>query len=338
MTTSRSVLAGVVVSLSLLFFGLPLAAQYTTGSLGGTVRDPSGASVPEAIVTVRNVATGYTQSVATDLNGAFLFSRLPVGDYGLRVEKQGFSTYVQAGIRLSVDRAATQTVTLQVGQVSEQVTVQAEAELVTTRTATAGQLVDQKRIVELPLNGRRPERLIYLAAGTVDLGRNNCRICGHGGVYPGEETAGVNGAGMAQVNFQLDATSHNDTYLNTSLPFPNPDSVQEFNLQSSNFTAEYGNAAGAIVNIVTRSGTNEIHGSAFHYLRNGALNARQFFAPVQDQLKRNQFGGSLGGPIRRDRLFYFGRERAFATPRQDASSLFPRRRSGTEISPRPPGH
>jgi hypothetical protein len=294
-----------VLLLSILAVG-SVPAQYTTASLGGTVRDVSGSVVPDAVVSVRNVATGFAQSVTTDATGAFLFSRLPIGEYELRVEKPGFSTYVQAGIGLTVDRAASQNVTLQLGQVAEQVTVQAEAELVTTRTATAGQLVDQKRIVELPLNGRRPERLIYLAAGTVDLGRNACRICGHGGVYPGEETAGVNGAGLYQVNFQLDGTSHNDTYINVSLPFPNPDSVQEFNLQSSNFTAEYGNAGGGVVNIVTRSGTNEIHGSAFHFLRNGALNARQFFAPEQDELKRNQFGGSVGGPIVRDRLFYFG--------------------------------
>ena len=106
------------------------------------------------------------------------------------------------------------------------------------------------------------QSLVFLAAGTVDLGRNGCRICGHGGVYPGEQTAGVNGAGMAQVNYQLDGAGHNDTYLNVNVPFPNPDAVQEFNLQANNFTAEYGNAAGGIVNIVTRSGTNEIRGSA----------------------------------------------------------------------------
>ena len=296
--------AALVLVLSLLTF--PAMSQYTTASLAGTVRDSAGALVPEASVTVRNLDTGFVQNAVSDSSGGFLFSRLPVGSYELRVEKPGFSAYVQSGIQLSVDRVASQTVTLQVGAVSEQVTVQAEAELVTTRTATAGQLVNQKSIVELPLNGRRPERLIYLAAGTVDLGRNACRICGHGGVYPGEETAGVNGAGLYQVNFQLDGTSHNDTYINVSLPFPNPDSVQEFNLQSSNFTAEYGNAGGGVVNIVTRSGTNDIHGSLFHFLRNGALNARQFFAPKQDALKRNQFGGSIGGPIVRDKLFYFG--------------------------------
>jgi len=292
--------------LLLLLAAAVACAQFTTASLGGTVRDSTGAVVPDARVTVRNTETGFVQTVATDATGSFLFSRLPLGLYELRVERQGFTGYVQSGIQLTVDRMATQNVTLQVGAVTEVVTVQAEAELIQTRTAAAGQLVDEKRIVELPLNGRRPERLVYLAAGTIDLGRNNCQICGHGGVYPGEETAGVNGAGIYQVNFQLDGTSHNDTYINVSLPFPNPDSVQEFNLQASNFTAEYGNAGGGIVNIITRSGTNGIHGSAFHFLRNGKLNARQFFAPKQDLLKRNQFGGSLGGPILKDKLFYFG--------------------------------
>ena len=193
-------------------------------------------------------------------SGAFLFPRLPVGSYELRVERPGFSRYVRTGITLTVDQAASLTVVMQVGQVSEEVTVEANTELVGTRNGTLGQLVDQQRVVELPLNGRMAQSLVFLAAGTVDLGRNGCRICGHGGVYPGEQTAGVNGAGMAQVNYQLDGAGHNDTYLNVNVPFPNPDAVQEFNLQASNFTAEYGNAAGGIVNIVTRSGTNEIRG------------------------------------------------------------------------------
>ncbi|MEX2301482.1 MAG: carboxypeptidase-like regulatory domain-containing protein, partial [Bryobacterales bacterium] len=223
---------------------VPLHAQFTTASLSGTVTDPTGAVVPGAATTVRNVTTGLELRNTTDGNGVYLFTRLPIGNYNLTVENPGFTTYLQSGITLAVNQMATQNVRLEVGQMAEQITVEANAEIVNTRTATAGQLVAEKQIVELPLEGRRPERLIYLAAGSVDLGRNSCRICGHGGVYPGEETAGVNGAGMGQVNYQLDATGHNDTYLNTSLPFPNPDSVQEFNLQSSNFTAEFGNAAG----------------------------------------------------------------------------------------------
>jgi hypothetical protein len=304
------------IMIGLVFIGLvlaaSLAAQYTTANLGGTVSDSTGANVPSARISVRHKEMGFTQATTSSASGEFLFPRLPVGEYELRVEKEGFTTYVQSGITLAVDQAANVTVTLQVGQVSNEVTVEGETELVTTRTATGGQVVSRAPIVELPLNGRRPERLMYLAAGTVDLGRNSCRICGQGGVYPGEETPSINGVGLlnssysGQVNFQMDGADHNDTYLNVSLPFPNPDAVQEFSLLSSNFTAEYGNAAGGIVNIVTRSGTNTIHGSAFEFLRNGDLNARQFFAPVQDALKRNQFGGSAGGPIRKDKLFVFG--------------------------------
>ena len=292
--------------LCLLLACLPAAAQYTTASFSGIVIDPSGATLPDSKVTVRNVDTGLTQTVTTDTTGSFLFSRLPVGNYELRVEREGFSAYVQTGITLTVNQAATQTVTMRVGQLTESVTVEANADLVVTQTGTVSQLVDQKRVVELPLNGRMAQTLVFVSAGTVDLGRNGCRICGHGGVYPGEQTAGVNGAGMAQVNYQLDGAGHNDTYLNVNVPFPNPDAVQEFNLQASNFTAEYGNAAGGVVNIVTRSGTNDIHGTLFEFLRNGKLNARNFFAPTQDTLKRNQFGGSVGGPIVKDKLFYFG--------------------------------
>ena len=278
------------------FLCAPASAQYTTASFGGSVLDSNNAVLPQSQVVVRNVDTGFTQRATTDESGAFLFPRLPVGSYELRVERTGFSRYVQTGITLTVDQAANLTVVMQVGQVSEEVTVEANTELVGTRNGTLGQLVDQKQVIELPLNGRMAQSLVFLAAGTVDLGRNGCRICGHGGVYPGEQTAGVNGAGMAQVNYQLDGAGHNDTYLNVNVPFPNPDAVQEFNLQASNFTAEYGNAAGGIVNIVTRSGTNVIRGSVFEFLRDGALNARQLLCadeghaeaePVRGQRRRS---------------------------------------------------
>jgi len=290
----------------ILCCSLQLLAQYTTASLDGSVSDESWALVPAARVTVRNVDTGFKQTTSSDSSGAFLFSRLPVGRYELQVEKEGFSTYLQAGITLAVNQDASVRVALKLGKLAEHVTVEANTELVVTRTATTSQLIDRQRVAELPLNGRLAQSLLNLAAGTVDLARNGCIICGQGGVYPGEATASVNGTQRDQVNYQLDAVSHNDTYLNASLPFPNPDSLQEFNLQSSNFSAEYGNAGGGVVNVVTKSGTNELHGSAFDFLRNGALNARNFFAPKQDTLKRNQFGGTIGGPIRKDKLFFFG--------------------------------
>ncbi|OLE84752.1 MAG: hypothetical protein AUF76_02550 [Acidobacteria bacterium 13_1_20CM_2_65_9] len=288
----RSPILSIVAGVFVLCLS-PAYAQQTTASFGGNVVDSNNAVLPQSQVVVRNVDTGFVQSATTDQSGAFLFPRPPVGSYELRVERTGFSTYVQTGITLTVDQAATQTVIMQIGQVSEEVTVHADAELVGTRNGTLGQLVDQKRVVELPLNGRMAQPLVFLAAGTVDLGRNGCRICGHGGVYPGEQTAGVNGAGMAQVNYQLDGAGHNNTYLNVNVPFPNPDAVQEFNLQASNFTAEYGNAAGGIVNIVTRSGTNEIRGSLFRIRPRWRAERAQFLCAEQRHAEAE--------PVRRQR-------------------------------------
>jgi hypothetical protein len=284
---------------------VPLLAQYNTASLGGTVLDTSGASVPNATVTVENKNTGLTKTTTTGTDGAFLFPSLPVGNYRLTVELAGFTTYVQEGITLEVGQAASQPVTLKVGKASEQVTVSANAELVATREATLGQVIDQKQVIDLPLNGRGAQALVFLAAGTVNVTERYCGLNCEGGVYPGQQQAAVSGGGPGQVNYQLDGASHNDSYLNANLPFPNPDAIQEFSLEANNLSAVYGDAAG-VVNIVSKSGTNQIHGDLFEFLRNGALNARYFFAPDQDTLKRNQYGGSIGGPIKKDRIFYFG--------------------------------
>ena len=174
--------------------------------------DGTGAVVPGAQVAVRNVNTGLELNTSAGPTGAYLFSRLPIGSYELTVENEGFQTYIQAGIALTVNQVATQDVTLQLGQVTEQITVQAQAELITTRTATVGQLIDQRRVVDLPLNGRSAQSLLYLSVGTVDLTDRYCNVNCHGGVYPTEAEASVNGSGPAQVNYQLDATGHNDTY------------------------------------------------------------------------------------------------------------------------------
>ena len=296
------------VLLLIFLGGIPAAGQYTTASLGGSVEDPAGAVVPGATVTIQNEGTGLTRTVTTQPNGTFLFPALPVGNYKLTVTKQGFTTYVQTGIVLTVNQAASQIVSLKVGAITQEVTVAANAQVLTTRTATLGQLVDQKKIVDLPLNGRQAQELLFLAAGTVNetgIGPGYCLANCEGGVYPGEQDASVSGLGTRGVNYQMDGAGHNDTYVNANLPFPNPDAVQEFSVQDENLSAQYGRG-GAVVNIVTKSGTNELHGDAFEFLRNGDLNARNFFAPTQDTLKRNQFGGSVGGPIVKDKLFFFG--------------------------------
>jgi hypothetical protein len=289
-------------------FVLPnrLAAQFTTASLSGNVVDQSGAAVPDAKVTVQNVDTGLSQTVSTSPAGEYLFSHLPVGNYKLTVEKSGFTTYVQSGIQLVVNQTATQPVTLNVGAVAQQVAVTADASLVTTESATISQVVNQRQIVELPLDGRQVQQLVFLGAGVTDTTEHYCGSNCEGGTYPGQQYAKANGTMAESVNYQMDGVAYNDTYINTNLPFPNPDAIQEFSTSDSNLSAEYGNAVGGVVNVVSKSGTNQIHGDVFEFLRNGDMNARNFFAPAQDQIKRNQFGGAVGGPIQKDHLFYFG--------------------------------
>jgi hypothetical protein len=294
------------IILTALWLGVPAFSQYTTSTLGITVLDPSGAAVSDAKLTVRNLDTGLQKESSSGTAGAFTFTALPVGNYEVIVEKQGFSKFVQTGITLTVDQTVNIPVRLRVGSVQEQVTVTGDADLVNTESGTVGQLINSKKIVDLPLDGRQPQALLFLAAGTVNETGNYCLVNCQGGVYPGEQDANVNGAGPRGVNYEMDGGGHNDTYLNANLPFPNPDAMQEFNVETDNLSAQYGIGAGAVVNMVTKSGTNEIHGDVFEFVRNGDFNARNFFAPTQDTLKRNQYGGAIGGPIIKNKLFYFG--------------------------------
>jgi len=302
-----------VLVCAVVLFGVSAAvAQFTTASLAGVVTDTSGAVIPAAKLTLTNQQTGLSRTSMSDAQGHYLFPALPVGHYQLLVEKSGFTSYKQTGIELTVNQSATQNVSLKIGRVTEEVTVGANVELINTREATVGQLIDERRIVDLPLDGRNAADLALLGAGTVNVTSTNtyCDVNCEGGTHPGERRINVNGIGPNAVNYQLDGASHNDTYINTNLPFPNPDAVQEFTIQSDNLSAEYGNAAAGTISVITKSGTNQLHGDVFEFLRNGALNANNYFAnqstPVQkDVLKRNQFGGSVGGPIVKNRLFFF---------------------------------
>lgn len=286
--------------------GLPLAAQYTTATLDGTVVDQTGSSIPGAKVTIENEATGLSRSSSTASDGTFLFSALPAGTYRLTTTKEGFTTSVQSDIALEVNQTVSQRVRLKLGTTSTEVTVAANADLVTTRSAQVSQVVNNRAILALPLNGREPQQLVFLTAGAVNGTSQYPGVHSQGGTYPGEQEALVQGSGPGTVNYQLDGGDYNDPYLNTNLPFPNPDAIQEFGVNTDNLSAEYGNSASAVVSIVTKSGSNDIHGSLFEFVRNGDLNARNFFAPTHDALKRNQFGGTVGGPILKNKLFYFG--------------------------------
>jgi outer membrane receptor protein involved in Fe transport len=300
----------ICFSLGLIFVfgpGMPLWGQFTTARLSGIVTDPSGAVVAGATIAVQDLGTRYTQATSSTSAGQYLFPTLPVGTYQITVSGAGYNQYVQKGIGLSVGQAATQNVRLQVGMVSQQVLVTANSSLVTTDSATVGQLIDQREISQLPLNGRDVQQLVFLAPGTTNVTANYCAANCEGGVFPSEQYAKVNGGGTNGVNYLLDGVDANDTYINTNVPFPNPDAIEEFNLITGNMSATYGNAIGGVVNVVTKSGTDQIHGDVFEFLQNSALDASNYFSGgLVNPLKQNQFGGSIGGPIVKNRLFYFG--------------------------------
>ncbi len=281
-------------------FGLMAAAGLafgqSTANIIGTVKDSSEAAVPGARITAINVQTGLRETRVSAADGSYSIPLLPVGSYRLEVEKEGFQRYSQSGIVLAVGDNARLDVTLVVGSLTESVTVTGTAPLLETQTGAIRGLVDQQRIVDLPLNGRRITNLMQIQAGVIQRAS---------GTSEGDAFV-VNGSRQSGVYFTLDGGMNTDSYRNYSGVFPNPDAVQEFSIQKSNFSAEYANATGAVVSVATKSGTNEIHGSAFEFLRNGVFNARNFFAARRDSLKRSQFGGTLGGPIIRDKMFFFG--------------------------------
>ncbi|MBB5063643.1 TonB-dependent receptor [Granulicella mallensis] len=289
-----------------LLFTRSLSAQYTTARLAGNAVDNSGAAVAGATVTVKQVTTDYKLTVKTGTSGEYVFPSLPVGSYELTVQMAGFDTYVQHGIVLTVGQSANQNITLRVGTVTQDVTVNENSSLVTTSDAAVGQLINQKSMESLPMNGREAQQLVFLVPGAVNVSTQNCGADCEGGVLPGEQYAKVNGGGANGVYYLLDGVDYNDTYINTNLPFPSPDALQEFNVQTNNLSAAYGNATGGVVNILTKSGTDQIHGDVFEYLRNYAMDAKNYFATSPNPLKQNQFGATIGGPILKGKLFYFG--------------------------------
>ncbi len=235
---------------------------------------------------------------------------LPLGPYRMEVKKEGFSTYVQSGIVLQVDTAPTIDPVLKVGAISESVQVEASAAMVETHSTGVGQVVNSQDVVELPLNGREITQLITLAGGsnTVQYGFGQQPSSGNlvsSKNYPNEALVSVAGGMLNGTTYLLDGGTHNDPFNNLNLPLPFPDAIQEFKVETSALPAEYGQHSAGAVNVVSKSGSNEFHGDAFEFVRNGYFNARDTFAPVNDNLKRNQFGGTLGGPIKKNKLFFF---------------------------------
>lgn len=281
-----------------------LSAQVVpTATLNGMVTDPSGAVVPSAKIQVVNMATEVKKQTVSDAQGRFLFSFLLPGTYQLDVSAPGFSDYHQTGITLDVNAPATANVHLQLRSASAEVTVAANAQMIDTESSTLHQIVGHQYLENLPLNGRNAATLVTMAPGvTTSPGEYNDSYANSGN----EVAYSVNGTYGDQVSYNLDGAPHKDLISDLNATFPNPDALSEFSVQTNNFDARFGGVGGAVVNIVTKSGTNQIHGDLFEYVRNGDLNAINYFATTQDKLKRNQFGGVVGGPILKNKLFYFG--------------------------------
>ena len=277
------------------------------GQVVGVVTDSSGAVIPAASITATEVGTGFARTTTSGPDGNFVLTSLRPTEYELSAEASGFRTFRRSGIGLLANQSLTVNIMLEVGAVTETVSVSAAAIQVNTSTSTLSEVVDRSRIVELPLNGRDAARLSTLVAGTAIVSVSTET----GKSIPGGLRLSSNGSQGRQVAFRLDGASNTDFYFQENQTFPFPDALQEFSIQTSNYSAAHGNNAGAVVNVVTRSGTNELHGGAFEFVRNRVFNARNFFAPEQDFLKRNQFGVFGGGPVRlpgydgRNRTFFF---------------------------------
>jgi len=293
----------IALSLCLTFAAAPSlwGQAVSTSQISGVVQDPSGANIPGANVKVTQVSTGLVRATTTNTDGAYVLPNLPVGPYQLTVTKEGFNAYQQNGIVLQVSTNPVINVELKIGSVSETVEVQAGAAMAETQTTAVGQVIDERRIIELPLNGRQATSLIFLAgaattapAGDLNTNKN----------YP-TVTISVSGGLPNGMSYLLDGGTHNDPFNNLNLPIPFPDALQEFKVETSALPARYGQHASAAVNTVTKSGTNQLHGDLFEFVRNYKFNARDYFATQRDSLKRNQYGGTIGGPLVHDKLFYF---------------------------------
>ncbi len=297
------------VAITFTFFTLFTLAGYAqqtaTSQVSGVVQDPSGGAVPGATVRMTQTETQLTRVATSAPDGSYTLPNLPVGPYRMEVSAKGFSTYVQTGIVLQVNSNPVISPTLQVGSTTETIQVTSSVTMTETHENAISQVIDQQRMVDLPLNGRQATQLMLLAGGSAP-GPAGGDVNTSKNYQSASVTISVAGAQPNTLNYMMDGGDNNDAFSNVNKPFPFPDALQEFSVQTSALPARYGLHSGAVISLVTKSGSNGFHGDVFEFLRNGAVNARNFFAPVHDSLKRNQFGGVVGGPIRRDKLFFFG--------------------------------
>lgn len=285
-----------------------LAQAVDTAQVSGVVKDTSGAVIPGAQVTVTNLDRNVIRSVETAPDGSYTFANLGIGSYQLEVKSANFRSYLQRGIVLAVGANVLISPELAVGTATEEVTVESVSGKVEMSDTSTSQVIDSKQILGLPLNGRQVTSLILLSGAAADASSYGDTVSTktYGSANIGGSVAiSIAGGQSNTVNYVLDGGDHNNAYTNVNLPFPFPDATDQFSIQTSGVTARFGVHSGGTMNAITRSGTNRFHGSLFEFARDGALNARNYFSTSQDTLTRNQFGGTIGGPILRDRLFFF---------------------------------
>jgi hypothetical protein len=301
----RSVIAvSVLLTFVVLATTPALQAQAVSiATVTGRVMDELGAVMSGAQIRLTGVDTGTVYNALTNSDGIYTVPSLPIGAYTLQATVPGFRTYVQTGILLRVDDHVQINVTMKVGEVAERVEVHANAGLVQTQQNTISQVIDQQRIVDLPLNGRDPTQLITISGASIN--HSDGTNTGSKSFFSSQSISIAGSAGDA-TNYLLDGGDNNDSFTNVNMPFPFPDALAEFSVETSTLPARNGLHPGGVVNAVTKSGSNRWHGDLFEFIRNGDVNAINYFAPRQDSLKRNQFGGTLGGKIIRDKLFFFG--------------------------------
>ena len=340
-------------SLLWVSLGLPLLANDPTGTITGTVTDTSGGVVPKARVTVSNIATNATRQADTNDDGDFTVALLPPGHYRVAVEKAGFRRTILSDVGLDVDQTARVDFTLQVGMLTEEVKVNDTPPIIQTDTSTLGQVINGRLVHDLPLNERNFLSFALLAPGS-QLPAEGSQNSTQGGAVS------VNGAREQSNNFLLDGVDNNDPYINQYVTLPSIDAVQEFKVQSSDYSAEFGRSGGAQINVIIKSGTNQFHGGLFEFLRNRNFDAKNFFdqpyctassvpgtcGPIPP-FDRDQFGGTFGGPIRKDKTFFFAsyeslrlREattREATVPSQTQLASIQQLLSGVGLSPNPAG-
>jgi hypothetical protein len=299
----------------------PLAdAQSTGGRIRGTVTDSSGGAVSGATVTLINSATNVAREATTSTTGEYLFLEVPVGTYEVDVNLTGFKKFAQKGIVVNLNEVVSLDVPLQIGSSSETVEVTGKAPVVDTTSTQLGAIVNSRDATQLPLNERDVYQLLQLQPGVQSQIGNNLF---YGSDKPGVVT--VNGGRGRSNNYSVNGGDGNDLFANLPGVQPSPDSVEEFRVISNTFDAEYGRNSGSVINVVTKSGTNDWHGSAYEFFRNDVLNAHGFtFQPTpKPPFKQNQFGGTLGGPIKKDRTFIFGAYEGRRIVRGIVSQLVP---------------